>query len=107
MLGEAVLHVPLSAAPGEGVSAELWKQIARSTCVAWDWKTTAPSHVPHRHRAFSRAAAGGLIRFDGGVTSDSHDYRRQESLRRPIEREHGHLLSGSNADGAIKRERQR
>ncbi|WP_147328131.1 hypothetical protein [Duganella sp. BJB476] len=27
------------------------------------------------------------IRFDGGVTSDSHDYRRQETLMRAIERE--------------------
>jgi len=27
------------------------------------------------------------IRFDGGVTSDSHDYRRQETLMRTIERE--------------------
>jgi hypothetical protein len=26
------------------------------------------------------------IRFDGGITSDSHDYRRQEVLMRAIER---------------------
>ena len=29
MLGKAVLHVSLSAAPGESVIAELWKQIAQ------------------------------------------------------------------------------
>ena len=88
-LGKAVLHVSLSAAPGERVTDEQWQQIAQHYLRRMGLENNqylvtrhTDTEHPHVHLLVNR------IRFDGGVTSDSHDYRRQEVLMRAIEREH-------------------
>lgn len=88
-LGKAVLHVSLSAAPGERVTDEQWQQIAQHYLRGMGLENNqylvtrhTDTEHPHVHLLVNR------IRFDGGVTSDSHDYRRQEVLMRAIEREH-------------------
>jgi hypothetical protein len=88
-LGKAVLHVSLSAAPGEHLSDAQWREIGRrylvgmgldfNQCLLTRHNDTEHEHV---HLLANR------IRFDGSVTSDSHDYRRQEALMRAIERDY-------------------
>jgi hypothetical protein len=89
-LNKAVLHVSLSAAPGEHLSDAQWTAIAgrylegmgmdRNQYVVTRHNDTEHEHV---HLVVNR------IQFDGQVTSDSHDYRRQEVLMRGIERDFG------------------
>lgn len=88
-LGKAVLHVSLSAAPDEHLTNGQWKDIALSYLDAMGFganQYVAPRHRDTDHEHIHLVV--NRIRFDGGVTSDSHDYRRQESLMRQIEREY-------------------
>lgn len=87
-LGKAVLHVSLSAAPGEHLSDEQWQQVAQRYLHGMglennQYLVTRHTDTEHEHIHL----LVNRIRFDGGVTSDSHDYRRQETLMRAIERE--------------------
>lgn len=87
-LGKAVLHVSLSAAPGEHLSDEQWKQIAARYLEGMgldDNQYIATRHNDTEHEHIHLLV--NRIRFDGGVTSDSHDYRRHETLMRTIERD--------------------
>lgn len=87
-LGKAVLHVSLSAAPGEHLSDEQWKQIAERYLHGMGLESNqylATRHLDTEHEHIHLLV--NRIRFDGGVTSDSHDYRRQETLMRAIERD--------------------
>lgn len=87
-LGKAVLHVSLAAAPGEQLNEDQWKQVAQRYLHGMGLdnnqylvtRHTDTAH-PHVHLLVNR------VRLDGGVTSDSHDYRRHEVLMRAIERE--------------------
>jgi len=88
-LGKAVLHVSLSAAPGEHLSDEQWKQIAGRYLVGMgleknQYLVTRHTDTEHEHIHL----LVNRIRFDGSVTSDSHDYRRHEVLMRAIERDY-------------------
>jgi len=88
-LGKAVLHVSLSAAPGEHLSDEQWKQIAGRYLAGMglennQYLVTRHTDTEHEHVHL----LVNRIRFDGSVTSDSHDYRRHEVLMRAIEREY-------------------
>jgi hypothetical protein len=88
-LGKAVLHVSLSAAPGEHLTDDQWNDVAHMYLNGMGFD--ANQYVATRHRDTDHEhihLVVNRIRFDGGVTSDSHDYRRQESLMRQIEREH-------------------
>jgi hypothetical protein len=89
-LGKAVLHVSLSAAPGEHLSDSQWTHIAgryRQDMGLENNQYIVTRHADtdheHVHLVVNR------IRFDGDVTSDSHDYRRQEIVMRAVEREFG------------------
>jgi hypothetical protein len=87
-LGKAVLHISLSAAPGEHLSDEQWKQIAERYLHGMGLESNqylATRHLDTEHEHIHLLV--NRIRFDGGVTSDSHDYRRQETLMRTIERD--------------------
>jgi len=73
-LGKAVLHVSLSAAPGEHLSDEQWKQIAGRYLVGMgleknQYLVTRHTDTEHEHIHL----LVNRIRFDGSVTSDSHD----------------------------------
>jgi hypothetical protein len=89
-VGKAVLHVSLSAAPGEHLSDEQWRQVATRYLQGMGLENN--QYIVTRHLDTEHEHVHLLvnrIRFDGGITSDSHDYRRQEILMRTIEREYG------------------
>lgn len=89
-LGKAVLHVSLAASPGEHLTDAQWVKIGQYYINGMDLnknqyvmsRHTDTEHE-HIHMVVNR------IQFDGKVTSDSHDYRRQEFLMRALERDLG------------------
>ena len=89
-LGKAVLHVSLSAAPGEKLTDEQWSDIGKRYLDGMgleqnQFVITRHTDTEHEHVHI----LANRIRFDGSVTSDSQDYRRQETLMREIERDYG------------------
>jgi hypothetical protein len=89
-LGKAVLHVSLSAAPGEKLTDAQWRDIGRRYLDGMGLEqnqfiATRHSDTGHEHIHL----LANRIRFDGSVTPDSHDWRRQEALMREIERDFG------------------
>lgn len=89
-LGKAVLHVSLSATPGEHLSDAQWTQIAGRYLAGMgldDNQYLLTRHADTRHEHVHLLV--NRVRCDGGVASDSHDYRRQESIMRAVERDFG------------------
>lgn len=89
-LGKAVLHVSISAALGEHLSDEQWKQVARRYLDGMGLEKNqylVTRHMDTEHEHIHLLA--NRIRFDGEVTSDSYDYRRHEVIMRAIERDFG------------------
>ena len=89
-LGKAVLHVSLSAAPGEQLSDAQWTQIAGRYLAGMgldDNQYLLTRHADTRHEHVHLLV--NRVRCDGGVASDSHDYRRQEIIMRAVERDFG------------------
>jgi hypothetical protein len=87
-LGRAVLHVSLSAAPGEHLSDDQWREIGQRYLHGMG--LDANQYLITRHLDTEHEHVHLLVnrvRFHGEVTSDSHDYRRQEILMRAIERD--------------------
>lgn len=89
-LGKAVLHVSLSAAPGEHLTDAQWIDVGRRYLLGMgldrnQYIVTRHTDTDHEHIHL----LANRIQFDGAVTSDSHDYRRQEVLMRAIERDLG------------------
>jgi hypothetical protein len=88
-LGRAVLHVSLSAAPGEHLTDAQWIEIGQRYLHGMglddnQYLITRHNDTEHEHIHL----LVNRIRFDGEVTSDSHDYRRHEVLMRAIERDY-------------------
>ncbi|WLI88539.1 relaxase/mobilization nuclease domain-containing protein [Massilia sp. R2A-15] len=88
-LGKAVLHVSLSAAPGEHLTDAQWTEIGQRYLHGMglddnQYLITRHDDMEHEHVHL----LVNRIRFDGDVTSDSHDYRRHEVLMRAIERDY-------------------
>lgn len=89
-LNKAVLHVSLSAAPGERLTDRQWVDIARRYLQGMGLEQNQyvlTRHLDTDHEHVHLLA--NRIRFDGTVTSESHDYRRQEALMRTIEHDLG------------------
>jgi hypothetical protein len=87
-LGRAVLHVSLSAAPDEHLSDDQWREIGHRYLHGMG--LDANQYLVTRHLDTEHEHVHLLVnrvRFDGEVTSDSHDYRRHEILMRAIERD--------------------
>jgi len=88
-LNKAVLHVSLSAAPGEKLTDEQWREIGREYLRGMgldnnQYVMTRHTDTEHEHIHI----LANRIRFDGEVTTDSHDYRRQEVLMRKVEKDY-------------------
>lgn len=88
-LAKAVLHVSLSAAPGEHLTDAQWIEIGQRYLHGMglddnQYLITRHNDTEHEHIHL----LVNRIRFDGEVTSDSHDYRRHEVLMRAIERDY-------------------
>lgn len=89
-LGKAVLHVSLSAAPGDQLTDEQWREIGQEYLAGMGF--TENQYVISRHTDTEHEhihILANRIGYDGQVVSDAHDYPRQERLMREIEREYG------------------
>lgn len=89
-LGKAVLHVSLSAAPGEKLNDDQWREIGKRYMEGMGLENNQfvmTRHVDTDHEHIHILA--NRIRFDGSVTSDSHDYKRQEVIMRELEKDYG------------------
>ena len=89
-LGKAVFHASLSAAPGEQLSDEQWREIGQEYLAGMgftDNQYVISRHTDTEHEHIHILA--NRISFDGQVVSDGHDYQRQERLMREIEHEYG------------------
>lgn len=89
-LNKAVLHVSLSAAIGEQLTNEQWKAIGQRYLDGMGLENnqfimTRHSDTAHEHIHI----LANRIRLDGGVTSDSQDYKKQETVMRVVELEFG------------------
>lgn len=89
-LGKAVLHVSLSAAPGEHLSDEQWREIGHKYLRGMgfgksQFVMTRHNDTDHEHIHI----IANRIRLDGSVVSDGMDFKRQETLMREIERSYG------------------
>jgi hypothetical protein len=89
-LGKAVLHVSLSAAPGEKLNDDQWREIGKRYMDGMGLDNNQfvmTRHVDTEHEHIHILT--NRIRFDGSVTSDSHDYKRQEVIMRELEKDYG------------------
>jgi len=89
-LNKAVLHVSLSAAIGEHLTNEQWQEIGHKYLNGMgldnnQFVMTRHTDTDHEHIHI----IANRIQFNGEVTSDSNDYRRQEVIMREIERDYG------------------
>jgi Relaxase/Mobilisation nuclease domain. len=88
-LTRAVCHVSLSIAPGERLTDDQWRDVAQKYLEHMGFsdsqyvvtKHTDTEH-PHIHILANR------VTMKGEVVSDSHDYKRQETLMRRLEQEY-------------------
>lgn len=86
---KAVLHVSLSAAPGEKLSDAQWREIGQRYLQGMGFKDnqfliTRHTDTDHEHIHI----LANRITFGGEVVSDSLDYSRQERIVREIERQY-------------------
>ena len=89
-LGKAVFHASLSAAPGEQLTDEQWREIGQEYLAGMGF--TDNQYVISRHTDTAHEhihILANRIGYDGQVVSDGHDYPRQERLMREIELEYG------------------
>lgn len=89
-LGKAVLHVSLSAAPGEKLTDEQWREIGQRYLRGMgftDNQYIITRHTDTEHEHIHILA--NRITHAGEVVSDGQDYRRQETIMREIERDYG------------------
>lgn len=89
-LGKAVLHVSLSAAPGEKLTDEQWREIGQRYLRGMgftDNQFIITRHTDTEHEHIHILA--NRITHAGEVVSDGQDYKRQETIMREIERDYG------------------
>lgn len=87
-LGKAVLHVSLSAALGEKLTDAQWRDIGHHYLKGMgldnnQYVMTRHSDTEHEHIHI----VANRIQLDGKVTSDSQDFKRQDTLMRQIEKQ--------------------
>lgn len=89
-LGKAVLHVSLSAAPGEVLSDEQWRAVGAKYLRGMGFNNNQyvmTRHTDTEHEHIHILA--NRITHSGEVVSDGQDYKRQEIIMREVEREYG------------------
>ena len=89
-LGKAVLHVSLSAAQGENLTDNQWREISEKYLIGMGLKDN--QYVITRHTDTEHEHIHLLVNritHRGEVISDSHDYKRQEVIMRQIEQDYG------------------
>jgi len=89
-LWRAVYHASLSLPPGETLTDELWRDVADRYVEGMGFKGSQYVAVKHNDTNHSHMhIVASRIRMNGSVVSESHDYRRSETLVRGIEKEFG------------------
>ena len=89
-LNKAVLHVSLSAAIGEQLTHEQWRDIGQQYLKGMGLDNNQYVMVKHTDTDHEHIhIVANRIQLDGNVTSDSQDYKRQEAIMRQIERDYG------------------
>lgn len=89
-LEKAVLHVSISAAPGERLSDEQWQTIGQKYLEGMGF--TNNQYIMTRHEDTDHEhihILANRISNDGQVVSDSQDYKRQTVIMRQLEKEFG------------------
>ena len=89
-LGRAVVHVSLSAAPGEALTDAQWRAIGQRYLRGMgfdDNQFVITRHTDTEHGHIHILAT--RIKHNGEVVSEGRDYQRQETLMREIERDYG------------------
>lgn len=89
-LEKSVLHVSISAAPGENLTNDQWREVGNTYLQGMGFEKN--QYVMTRHNDTEHEhihIIANRIRYDGSVTSDSQDYKRQEVLMRQIEQQYG------------------
>ena len=102
-LKKAVLHVSISAAPGEKLSDAQWIAIGKKYLKAMgldknQFVITRHTDTDNEHIHI----LANRIRFDGTVSSDSNDYKRQETLMRELESEYAMTPVRSSSEAQIR-----
>lgn len=88
-LGRAVAHVSLSAAPGEKLSDDQWREIGHRYIKAMGFgesQFVMTRHTDTEHEHIHIIA--NRITLRGTVVSDALDFKRQEAVMREIERDY-------------------
>ena len=89
-LKKAVFHASLSAAPGERLTDEQWREVGQIYLRKMGFADSPFVIIRHTDTGHEHAhIVASRIAFDGSVVSDSQDYRRQEAVVRDIERVFG------------------
>ena len=96
-LGKAVYHVSLSPAPGDEISDEQWREIARLYLAGMGFEDCGFVLIKHDEEADDGDAVrpphvhllACRIRPDGSTVSDQNNYRRSEKVVREIEAKFG------------------
>ncbi|TWW10033.1 hypothetical protein E3A20_08390 [Planctomyces bekefii] len=87
-LGRAVYHASLSLPLGEALTDQRWGEVAEKYMDGMGFKGAQYVVVKHNDTAHSHIhILASRIKLDGKVVSESHDYRRSETLIRGLERE--------------------
>ena len=89
-LGKAVVHVSISAALGEKLTDQQWREIGQRYLRGMGFKDNQfliTRHTDTEHEHIHILA--NRITHAGGVVSDGQDYKRQETIMREIERDFG------------------
>lgn len=103
-LNRAVFHASLSAAPGEQLSDEQWREISRQYLEGMGFKDT--QYVVVRHTDVDHEHVhiiANRITFSGDVVSDSRDYYREDAVVREIENKFG-LKRVASIQSSMRRE---
>jgi hypothetical protein len=102
-LKKAVLHVSISAAPGECLTNAQWLEIGKRYLATMgldknQYVITRHTDTEHEHIHI----LANRVRFDGTVTSDSNDYKRQEVLMRALERDYSMAPVCASRDAPLR-----
>jgi hypothetical protein len=89
-LGKAVMHVSLAASPGEKLTDGDWREIGKRYLKHMGFNDnqyiiTRHTDTDHEHIHI----LANRITHAGGVVSDAHDWKRQETIMRNFEKDYG------------------
>lgn len=104
-LNKAVLHVSLSAAIGDELTNKQWREIGHKYLDGMgldnnQFVITRHTDTEHQHQHLHILA--NRIQFNGEVTSDSQDYKRQEKIMRQLEQDYSLQQVAPNRDAERK-----